>query len=462
MPIELFYPDMNASPIKKTVVPQENQAGAIARASTGGLAQIWMARICFRLGVAIHLLVLSLLQAWRRWIKPTTKREADGVTILLTGTFYSDNWLMNKIRPLVGCERTKAIYIVCTREIVPMEKVHHLAPPRWLCKTLGDTPARLLMFGLVAVRIRPNVIGGYHLLANGLAAQMLALLVGAKSVYLSCAGPNEVIGGGYRTGSWFRLLRRPDPVLERQLLAAVRRFDCIVAKGPKTAHFFRQFGVKTLISLIPGGIDASPLQYRGESKLFDIMILARLYSVKRIDIFIRTVEALRNSGFCVQAAIVGSGEDENDLRKLTEELGLAEAIKFAGHQDDIGWWLKRARVFVLTSESEGLAMSLVEAMMAGLPAVVPDVGELGMLVADGVNGYLVGDLAPESFAAKIANLLTDDVTWARFSAAASRAAREMDLHSTSREWEAIFRHLGLLADPQAPTTMVRQSAAAVQ
>ena len=47
--------------------------------------------------------------------------------------------------------------------------------------------------------------------------------------------------------------------------------------------------------------------------------------------------------------------------------------------------------FVLTSVSEGLSLAMMEAMASGLPAIVPDTGDLGDLVKDHVNGYLLRD-----------------------------------------------------------------------
>ena len=54
-------------------------------------------------------------------------------------------------------------------------------------------------------------------------------------------------------------------------------------------------------------------------------------------------------------------------------------MSFVGHQEDVAAWLSKSRVFVLTSDSEGLSLSMMEAMMCGLPAVVSDVGDLGDL-----------------------------------------------------------------------------------
>jgi glycosyltransferase involved in cell wall biosynthesis len=300
----------------------------------------------------------------------------------------------------------------------------------------------------MALRVKPDLIGGYHLLINGLVAELIAAITGAKSLYFCGGGPKEVIGGGYRAGPVFSKLHRPDPVIERQLMRAVDGFDCVITRGPKTMQFFCEHGVTTRFECL-GGIDSQPLRYAGEEKLYDVILVARLYSSKRVDVFIETIAALKGSRPNLKAVIVGSGELEQAMRALAQRLRLGCALEFAGHQTDVSWWLKRSRVFVLTSENEGLSMALVEAMMAGLPAVVPDVGELSGLVRDGVNGYVVRDPQPQIFASRIQLLLESEDLWTRFSQAAIIATNKSTLEETAHQW-------GTLIDEMlsVPTTAV--------
>src|SRR6185369_5034897 len=111
--------------------------------------------------------------------------------------------------------------------------------------------------------------------------------------------------------------------------------------------------------------------------------------VKRVELFLRVVKLITLTVPCISAAIVGAGRLEESLKEMARSLGVARNVRFAGYQRDVVPWLKRSKVFVLTSQSEGLSLAMMEAMMCGLPCVVPDVGELGKLVDDGENGYLV-------------------------------------------------------------------------
>ena len=78
-----------------------------------------------------------------------------------------------------------------------------------------------------------------------------------------------------------------------------------------------------------------------------------------------------------------------------------------GFQADVPFSLKKARLFVLTSVSEGLSLAMMEAMLCGLPAVVPSLGDLGDLVVDQVNGCLMDAPDPGVCADRILELLGD-------------------------------------------------------
>ena len=144
--------------------------------------------------------------------------------------------------------------------------------------------------------------------------------------------------------------------------------------------------------------------------------------------------------------LVGDGPLRQGLEQQARTLGIDANVVFVGHQRDVAAWIQQARLFVLTSDSEGLSLSLVEAMLCGLPAVVSAVGDLGDLVENDVNGYLVSDRSPQAFALRIVALLTDPDRWTRFSQAARNSAERYGIAEASGLWSAI------LADPDPTFT----------
>jgi SAM-dependent methyltransferase len=102
----------------------------------------------------------------------------------------------------------------------------------------------------------------------------------------------------------------------------------------------------------------------------------------------------------------GKGELSLVLSKIGYEVfgfDLSPNVRFCGERRDVGTWLRAADVFVLSSTSEGLPISLLEAMAAGLPAIVTEVGALPEVVT--LSG--AGRIVPVRDVACLANAIVD-------------------------------------------------------
>ncbi|MFQ5415139.1 MAG: glycosyltransferase, partial [Phycisphaerae bacterium] len=364
--------------------------------------------------------------------------------IVLTGTFAADNWLRAHVLPVAATEQCARVFVVSDRPFLPMRKVTYVCPPRWLVRVVGRTPARSVWFVLTCLLRKPDVVGGFHLLFNGLVALVTAPVVGARAAYFCVGGWAEVIQGGVHGGNkLFNRIGRDDPVLEGALLALVKRFDLILTMGTGARDFFRARGVSCRIEVMSGGIDDRLYAPDGSGTRYDIVTVSRIVPVKRMDVFLDVVRKVAEACPEVRVAVVGDGEALAAARRHAEAIGVADRVVFAGRQGDVGPWLARSRVFLLTSDSEGLSLALMEAGMAGLPAVVSDVGDLGDLVADGVNGWLIPPGAVDRFAERVTALLCDDALYARCASAARERALAHSVSSATRRWMDVLSAMGV-------------------
>lgn len=371
-----------------------------------------------------------------------TKRRTPGnreYEILLTGTFYSDNWIASHLRPLARSRHCARVRVVTSYPISPIDKVGIVSPPRWLVRLAGAVPARLLTFFWIGLRTRPHFVGGFHLLFNGLAAALLGRLIGARSLYFCVGGPAEVLGGGIQSENrLFEKLEEPDPVVEQQLLRAVAHFDLIVTMGNSARDFFQHQGVTAPVHVVAGGLDADRYAPSAIPATTDLVFVGRLAPIKRVDLFLQTVKRMQQQMPAITATVVGDGPMREPLERLAADLGVAGNVRFVGQQANIEEWLRQARLFLLTSDSEGLSLALIEAMLCGLPAVVSRVGDLGDLVEDGRNGYLVDERSAEPFADRALEILGNRERLAAFSRAAREAARRYELSACTRLWDGIL------------------------
>ena len=209
--------------------------------TTGGKAvAVWPSRVLYHFLLNAYWVLLRILSRRKRPAHPQSN------TVLLTGTFYSENWILNHLNPLAASAPCDRIWLVTTFAIPAIEKVEAIYPPSWLIRAVGEVPARLIVFIVIAVRRRPDFVGGFHLLPNGLIALLVARLMGSSSVYFCGGGPREVEGGGYYSGARsFQFLQAPDTALERKLLRAVDEIDLVVTMGGGAKDFFQRHGVRS-------------------------------------------------------------------------------------------------------------------------------------------------------------------------------------------------------------------------
>jgi glycosyltransferase involved in cell wall biosynthesis len=395
-----------------------------------------MARLALRALMHGYLVALRLCTRQGSY----TREPADeGYTILLTGTFHAESWARAHICPLAASQHCSRVLVASTYPLSPLDKVEVICPPHWLIRLAGAVGARLLTFAWIAVRRRPHVIGGFHLLFNGMAAALLARLVGAKSLYFCVGGPAEILGGGVAAENrLFAHLPGPDAILEQHLLQVVDAFDVVVTMGTRAVRYFRERGVGKAFGVVPGGFHIDEFRPTAAPRPVDLVFVGRLAPIKRVDLLLQAVACVRRTLPDVRVEILGDGTLREPLEQQVQHLGLESNVRFVGAQPKVTPWLTRARVFVLTSDSEGLALALIEAMLCGLPVVCSNVGDLPDLVEDGVNGYLVTARTPERFAERIVSLLTDPERLVAFGRAGRAAAERFDIGRVAHQWDTIL------------------------
>jgi glycosyltransferase involved in cell wall biosynthesis len=138
--------------------------------------------------------------------------------------------------------------------------------------------------------------------------------------------------------------------------------------------------------------------------------------------------------------IAGEGPLRASLEATARELGIAARVRWLGARADVPDLLQGADVFALSSQREGLPVTLLEAMRAGRPSVATRVGGIPEALVDGETGRLapVGDAA--ALGEALAEVLAADALAARFGAAAcARWGAHFTAERMVRETEALYR-----------------------
>ncbi|MDF1499441.1 MAG: glycosyltransferase [Anaerolineales bacterium] len=172
-----------------------------------------------------------------------------------------------------------------------------------------------------------------------------------------------------------------------------------------------------------------------------ILYVGRIETLKGIDMLIKAMTMLQEEGFLethpICVAIIGgeAGVSEEKmsaemarLQALRLEAGLDDIVHFLGKrdQDTLQYYYSAAEIVVVPSHYESFGLVALEAMACGTPVVASETGGLAFLVRDGETGYHVPTGNVEALAARIKELLTDEVLRARMGKTAAAYACQYD------------------------------------
>ena len=242
-------------------------------------------------------------------------------------------------------------------------------------------------------RSRPDVVHCHNATAAIMAA-FPARLAGVKTVIVTRHG-----------------LVKPPYQIRRELKFALasRWCDWIVGvcEGTRTNLLAAPFAARDkIIQIYNGAVPADIRAVPRPKKGFTLLYVGRLAPLKDHATLLQAVALTRAQQPDVQLWIVGDGPLEFSLRKLTDELGLKECVTFFGEQADVSPFLLAADLFVSSSITEGLPVSLLEAMSVGLPAVVTDVGGMSEIARLSGAVTLVPSSDPEGMAKALCEAAT--------------------------------------------------------
>ncbi|MGC9158979.1 MAG: glycosyltransferase family 4 protein [Terracidiphilus sp.] len=174
---------------------------------------------------------------------------------------------------------------------------------------------------------------------------------------------------------------------------------------------------------------AAPLQRAGRERWpqktgFTLVYVGRLEPVKNHALLLNAFGAARAALPGLRLWMVGDGSERKNLENLAQRLGIGAEVTFWGQQLDVAPFFSAADVFIMSSRSEGLPISLLQAFSLGLPVIVTDVGGMAEVVRLAEAGVPVAVADLTEMSAAILRLATNEAERARFSANAERAFQE--------------------------------------
>jgi glycosyltransferase involved in cell wall biosynthesis len=333
----------------------------------------------------------------------------------------------------------------CRALEIPVYIIPHLQRRIW-----PPTDALALWeLGRFIRRTHPDIVHT-HTFKAGFLGRIAARLLGVPAIYTM----HTWLFGTDALPWIYGLLGAP---CERLGASCGSRLLTVAAAGTELAHRYTLAPDDKVVT-IHNGIPDSPCRaVPGAGDTPVITMVARFMVAKEHSVLLRAFAKLPSGP---RLRLIGGGPLLPACKSLATELGIADRVDFLGERDDVPEQLASSGILVLVSKFEMFALSILEAMRAGLPVIASDVGGNSEAVIDGETGFLVPQGSVEALSRALLKLTQD----AELRADMGRAARrrylehftfERQLSRTVHLYYDVLRDAG--KDFAAPARQVEQT-----
>ncbi len=279
---------------------------------------------------------------------------------------------------------------------------------------LGRFPSPLELWRLVRqIKARRYAIIHTHLLKADVWGSLAGRAAGARVVVSSkhnCEAVLQNVGYGHVHGL---LTRSTDIVIS--VSSAVAEYIATTGhvQGPKIVVV--HYGIEDIDQSSPEAIDRARADLGIDQRAPLVICVARLDPQKDHETLLRAWKVVTSRISSARLVLVGGTQLGGDayvggLKQLTANLGIGDAVIFAGVRSDVGDLMAACDVFVMSSRWEGVGLVFLEAMRARRPVVATKVGGISEVVVDGETGYLVDAGDPAALASSLIELIEDRKT----------------------------------------------------
>jgi glycosyltransferase involved in cell wall biosynthesis len=285
-------------------------------------------------------------------------------------------------------------------------------------------------------KFKPDVIHT-HTAKAGVLGRLASIIAGRNAVRIHTFHGHLL--HGYFSGWKTQLVI----AIEKALAA---RTDYLIAMGTVVKNDLLAAGIgkppqyRVFFPGLPAPHTAGKSELRKELELNPATIyctfVGRLTQIKRPDRLLDIAEAVAKENVSIHFLVAGEGE----LFESSRERAIAQKLSmtFLGWRKDIDQLFAASDIAILTSDNEGIPLTLIQAAQAGLPIVATEVGSISDIVEDAKTGFLTKP-EPAAMAAKLVALATDAQLRTKLgSAGKERADNHFSLERMLRDHTEIY------------------------
>ena len=171
---------------------------------------------------------------------------------------------------------------------------------------------------------------------------------------------------------------------------------------------------------------------------FKLVGTGKLEKLKGFDRLIRIQKKLLDEGYKTQTYILGKGSEEDNLRKLVEDLGITDSVHLLGYQSNPHKYVAKCDLFVCTSFSEGFSTAATEALIVGTPVCTVDVSGMKEMLGKNNEYGIVTENDENALYRGIKRLIDNTNLLSQYKKQAERRGRDFSRENTAKAVEEML------------------------
>lgn len=229
-----------------------------------------------------------------------------------------------------------------------------------------------------------------------------------------------------------------------QFALASRLADRVVPVSDDTGNRCKQIGWlgNKKVTRLWNGIDVERFAFTGPATEMRAITVSRLSPEKDLVTMLEAVKLVIKTIPEFRLSIVGDGPERSRLEQAASRLQLESHVEFLGERNDVPDLLPQAGFYVSSSLTEGISLTLLEAMSVGLPIVATAVGGNPEIVQQPETGLLVPSANPDLLATAIIQMCSQSDHWMTMGQAArTRVEQHFNVRSMIRDYENLYHEI---------------------
>jgi len=242
------------------------------------------------------------------------------------------------------------------------------------------------------------------------------IIGGLAAKYVGIPSMRTVHGDIEITHAW----KKPHKLLINYLNWLIGRFiqNKLIAVSHELRKVLIEYYPESKVATIENGVDIDSILNNAKMTLpsynterLKIAIVGRLVQVKRVDIFLNIAKYCTDNLPYLNAEffIFGDGPLMDKLKESCSKMGIDSVVHFQGHTSNIHASIAQMDILLITSDHEGLPMTLLEAMTLGTPVIAHSVGGITKALKEGNAGILIESNITENYVAAIERYIDDQL-----------------------------------------------------